>query len=121
MPSTLFSLVAGVADQALPALPFRRRQDFDEFISFTFDQATHGSNYVAVPCASIGSIQAIILWPDQAITVRWAAQTDGGVAVAAGGCLALFNTTIDNAGGTGVTIKNASGSTVTVRALVAGT
>lgn len=121
MPSGLFSLVTGVVDQAMPALPFRRRQDFDEFISFTFDQASHAANYVAVPCTAIATIQAVVLWPDQTITVRWAGQTDGGVTVTAGGCLALFNTSIDNSGGSAVTIKNASGSTVNVRAVVAGT
>lgn len=121
MPSALFSMVTGVVDQAMPALPFRRRQDFDEFISFTFDQPNHAVNYVAVPCTAIATIQAIILWPDQTITVRWAGQTDGGVSVSAGGCLALFNGSIDNSGGSGVTIKNSSGSTVNVRAMVAGT
>lgn len=120
MASLLIRVSAEVADQFFPELPIVRRQEYDEVYAFAFDQAD-GGGYVAAPLAALTTIQALILQPDQAITVRLNIQTDTGTPIEAGGFLVIFGTSINNSSNTGVRIDNASGETVTVRGVALGT
>lgn len=113
-------LTAEMFDQLLPNLPYVRRREYDEVRAFQFDQAT-GGGYVNAPLTGLTTIQALILIPDQAVTIRVGGQTDGGAPIEAGGLYQLNGTTLDNSGGGAVQIDNSSGLTVNVRGIALGT
>jgi hypothetical protein len=113
-------LSAEMLDQLVPDLPYVRRREYDEVRAFSFDQAT-GGGYQSAPLTGLTTIQALILIPDKAVTVRVAGQATAGAAIDAGGLYMLVGSSIDNSGGTGVQIDNSSGTTVNIRGLALGT
>jgi hypothetical protein len=116
MPSARIAVNAELSDVLLPDLPFVKREEYDECIAFSYDQAD-GAGYVAIPgSTAITTIQLVVLQPTQAVTVRINAQTDQGTPVAAGGLFLCMGTSI-----TAITVDNSSGATVDIRGALFGT
>ncbi len=116
MPSARISVNAELSDVLLPDLPFVRRDEYDECIAFSYDQAD-GAGYVAIPgSTAITTIQLVVLQPTQDVEVRINGQSDQGTPVSAGGLFLCMNTAI-----TAITVNNDSGSTVDIRGALFGT
>lgn len=112
---------AEMNDQFFPDLPVVLRREYDEVLAFEFDQVSAAATYVDAPLDALGTIQALILQPDEDITVRLAGQTNGGMPVLKGGIFTLADTDLDNSGGAAVKILNESGNVVTIRGVACGT
>lgn len=116
MPSARLTVNAELSDVLLPDLPFVRRDEYDEAIAFSYDQAS-GAGYVAIPgSTAITTIQFAVLQPTQDVTVRINGQADEGTPVSAGGIFLCMNTAI-----TAITVDNSSGSSVDIRGALFGT
>jgi hypothetical protein len=116
VPSARIAVNAELSDVLLPDLPFVRRDEYDEVIAFSYDQAT-GSGYVAIPgSTAITTIQLVVLQPSGAVTVRINGQADEGTPVNAGGIFLCMNTAI-----TAITVDNSSGASVDIRGALFGT
>lgn len=100
--------------------PLVRRLELDESQGFVFEKAT-GGGYTAVPTGELATVQALVLTSDQDVTIRLNGQSDAGVALVAGGVLAIVDATINAGATTNVTVTNASGSTANIRGVAAGT
>lgn len=104
----------------VPGFPYSKRMLVDEVQQFSYEKAT-GGGYETLPTTQIATIQALILAPDQALTVRLDGQSDAGIALNAGGLLLVLDSTTDAGASTNNTIDNSSGSTANIVGLGAGT
>lgn len=112
---------AEMNDQFFPDLPVVLRREYDEVFAFAFDQASAAATYVNAPLAALTTIQALVIQPDQDITIRLNAQSDAGIPVTKGSIFTLADTDLDNSSNTAVKILNESGNVVTVRGVACGT
>lgn len=117
MPSLKLNVGAEMSDFLLPDLPYVRRQEFDEIVGVSYDQAS--AAFTNAPCASLTTIQAFVIQPDRDIDVRL-----GGASVStrvlAGGVLVGMNLSLDNTTGNGIVIGVVSG-TAQIRLVALGT
>lgn len=100
--------------------PYQKRLVVDEVQQFAYEKAT-GGGYETLPITQIATLQALVLAPDQALTVRVDGQSDAGLVLNAGGLLLLLDSTTDAGASTNATIDNSSGSTAVITGLGAGT
>jgi hypothetical protein len=97
---------AEVVNALVPNFPFVGRREYAEIMGFEYAQAT-GGGAVAIPTASIASLQALLLQADQEVTVAL-----GNIVLSPGGLILVF----DGIPATNPpTVTNASGSTTLVR------
>lgn len=120
MPTLKITLSAELDGVQLAGYPKTRRLEVDESQSFSIEQAT-GGGYSTLPIQQLGEVQALILEPDQAVTLRLDAQSDAGLEINKGGLIVLFDVTINAGASTNATIDNASGSTVKLVGIAGGT
>ncbi len=120
MPTLKITLSAELDGVQLPGYPKTRRLEVDESQSFSIEQVT-GGGYSTLPIQQLGEVQALILEPDQAVTLRLDAQSDAGLEINKGGLIVLFDVTINAGASTNATIDNASGSTVKLVGIAGGT
>lgn len=104
----------------LSGFPIARRIQCDEVQQFSTEQGT-GGGYFTLPITSIDTLQALLLTPSAAVTVRLAGQASAGVVINAGGLLLLIDAAIAATAATNATIDNSSGSTAVLDGLAGGT
>ena len=115
MPGIRLRVDATVDDPLVPDLPLARRLETDEALGFKLSLSSSGSYQLLASLSQFATIQGYIIAFDQAVTVRFAGQSDAGQAVNAGGFLIGMDTTIDNTGNTGIEVLYSGGGTLVVR------
>lgn len=122
--STLTATITLTRD-GLPiaGFPLTRRLSADELQTFAYDEANDGdtTTFSALPTGELGTIQALCVTANKAVTIRLDGQSDAGVTLAANGVLLILNATIDASASTNATINNNSGATALVTGVAAGT
>lgn len=116
MPILQIALRADVSDPLIPDFPFAVRREFTMSTGGMYQQVT-GGGFVAMPTASLSTIQALIVQADQAVTVRFAGQVDSFQLLSPNGIWMLFDTTIT----VQPQIDNSSGSTANIKYAAFGT
>lgn len=101
--------------------PLYRRVVVDELQQFSTEQTSSPGTYVTVPSTLIDAAQAVLLSSNQPITVRLNGQSNGGIALSAGGLLLILDATLNAGASTNITVDNSSGNTATLSGLVGGT
>lgn len=110
---------AQTEDQLFPALPYVNRQEYAQSVSLA-ETMNSGGGFTSLPPLGIfTTISALILIPDQPVTIRTHA-TDSGTLVNKGGIFLLSGVSITNAGNTAVQVSNASGNVVLLRGVALG-
>lgn len=106
----------------IPGFPKTRRLELDEKQEFGYEEANDGDSttFSALPADQLSNIQALIVQPDQEITIRLDNQSDAGVTIGADGLLVILGSTID-AGSNRATVNNNSGNTANIRGIAGGT
>lgn len=99
--------------------PFSRRIQITEEQAFQYISST-GGGYDSIPSSEIAVIKALVLRPDQAVTLRTQNQSDAGILVNAGGIIALVDVVLNSGASTNATIDNSSGSDAQIEGVVAG-
>jgi hypothetical protein len=115
MPGIRLRVDATVDDPLVPDLPLTRRIEVDEANGFKLTLASSASYQQLAPLSQFTTLNGYILAFDQAVTVRFAAQTDTGQALNAGGFLVGLDTNISNASNNGVLVLYNGGGTLVVR------
>lgn len=115
MPGIRLRVDATVDDPLVPDLPLTRRLETTEAAGFKLTLSSSGSYQQIATLSQFATIQGYILAFDQQVTVRFAAQTDQGQVVNAGGFLVAIDTNISNSGNNGIQVLYSGGGTVTVR------
>lgn len=106
---------ATVDDPLVPDLPLTRRIETDEANGFKLTLASNVAYQQLGVMSHLSTISGYVLAFDQAVTVRFAAQTDAGQAINAGGFLVAIDTNISNASNNGILVLYNGGGTVVVR------
>jgi hypothetical protein len=119
MPSIKLTIDCELDGVRVPGYPLSRRIAIDESAQFSAARAT-GGGYVSIPTADLASIKALVLTSDQALTLRFDAQSDAGIELNAGGILAIIDATIDAGASTNATASNTSGSDAQLEGIAAG-
>ena len=103
--------------------PLTRRFSADEAQSFLYEQANQGAGtFAAIPLEQLGTINGLVVTPDQQVTIRLDGQTDAGIVLNQGGVLLILDATIDaGAGSSNASLNNVSGSTATIQGIGLGT
>ena len=97
-----------------------RRLSVDEAEQFQTEQAS-SVTYVAPPVAELDTIQFLLLKADQVTSLRFANQSDAGLAMNANGIVLLIDANINVAAATNLKVQNNSGSTAILKGTVGGT
>lgn len=106
---------------ALPGFPLTSSSTVDETTGrFTVERAT-GGGYVATPDTDIGAVNVFYLTSNEAVTVRFNDQTDGGLPLNASGVLIAVGSNIPSGATTKISIDNSSGNEATITGLLGGT
>jgi predicted methyltransferase len=119
MPTLKLTIDCEIDGKRASGFPLSRRAEVDEIQQFNVTRAT-GGGYVATPTSDLASLKALVIHPDQAVTIRLDAQSDAGLELNAGGVLAIIDCTIDAGASTNATISNASGSDAQIEGVAAG-
>lgn len=101
--------------------PLYRRLVVDELQQFQTEQPSSVGTFVALPATLIDVAQALILTPNQSVTVRLNGQSNAGVTLLAGGLLLILDASLTAGAATNVTVDNSTGVTATLTGLVGGT
>lgn len=107
-------------ERLIPGLPLARRLETDEALAFTVTLADDVAYQRLAPLSGLATIQGYVLQFDQAVTVRFADQTDAGLEVNAGGFLVGMDTDIDNTDNDGITVLYEGDDPLTIRGQVFG-
>jgi len=124
VPALRIVVTAELDGVPIKGFPWVRRLAIDEIQSFEYEQANHGDaiTFSTVPADQLATIQALLLRPDKAVTLRLDGQTDAGIAINADGFVLLCDVTIDaGAGASNAKLNNNSGSTAIVQGTAVGT
>lgn len=111
MPALRLTVNAKVIDALVPDIPFTGRREFVEVQGFEYTQAS-GGGAAAIPTSAIGTIQALVLQADKAVTVAL-----GNITLQPGGIVVIYNGTPAT---NPPTVNNASGSTAAIRGVAFG-
>ena len=124
MPALRIVVTAELDGVPLKGFPWVRRLAVDEAQSFEYEQTAHGDaiTFTAVPADQLATIQALLLRPDKAVTLRLDGQTDAGIVINADGFVLLADVTIDaGAGASNAKLNNNSGATAVIQGTAVGT
>lgn len=125
MPVLEFTITAKLDGKVLEqfGFPVRRRIVVDEIQAmgpYTKADDGEGTTFTSAPIEQIATVQALMLSPSAAITVRLDGQSNAGIVLGINSLLLIIGATIDASATTNATI-NANGATSDISGFAAGT
>lgn len=117
MASVVIELNIKIDDQPVRGFPKTRRLSLDELQSALPYEKASGAGFVDLPLGELGTVQFLLIEPDQATTYQFANGTPGNIALNANGLLLLVNANLTAT----PEVENTSGSTAKIKVQAGGT
>lgn len=117
MPSVTVEVRILIDDEPVRGHPIVRRLTVDELQSAKPYEKASGAGFVDLPLGELGTLQLLLVEPDQATTYRFADGAAGNITLAANGLLLLVNCSQAAV----PEVENTSGNTAKIRVQAGGT
>ena len=117
MPELKVTVLVEQDGSPISGFPLVRRVVVDQVATWNPYTKVTGT-YTAVPAPLIATLQALILRPDAAVTVRFAAQSDAGLDLDADSLLIVLGASVDDGATVNATVSAAADTSI--RGLAAG-
>jgi hypothetical protein len=120
MPQVTVTVLVEVDGQPVSGFPLTTRLQTDQVVPWNpvWHLADAPGTYVAVPAPTIEGLKALILRPDAAISVRFAAQSDAGLTIGPHGLLIALDCDVTTGAETNASVSAAADTAI--RGLAAG-
>lgn len=117
MASVIVEVKFSIDGEPIRGFPLTRRLAVDEIQTAKPYEKTSGAGFVDLPIAELGTIQYLLIEPDQATTYQFADGAAGNIALNANGFILIVNGNLTAT----PEVENTSGNTAKIKVQAGGT